>query len=203
MKSRLRHLLSRRWAPVGLCGVILAVALIPMIPNIPFSMGPTSTPSYFTSSGVTSIPAGAPALVYPYPTSVSIAPLLWQAESGMRYDSFGGYARTGPALDPASSSLPLLQPSQMQALFFSSYIYTPKNQVLYGALPRTYLTVPPFSRATFQAMRTFCTKFGVHTIVVDPLLGQRPDIVVRYLTAAFGSPVRSGGMEEWKVAAQP
>lgn len=86
--------LIRRFSLHGLRRVaVVASALLVLVPLLPNGFIPSSrvhTPSYFRSSAVQEIPAGATLLSYPYPYYSSNAPMLWQAASDMRFRLVGG-----------------------------------------------------------------------------------------------------------------
>ncbi len=83
----------RRGAAVGwvVPGVIAVVALLPLVPNVPFTaVGQVGTPLYF-STAVDQIRPGTTAVVYPYPSSLTPNAQMWQAVADMRFRMPGGY----------------------------------------------------------------------------------------------------------------
>jgi hypothetical protein len=70
--------------------VVTAAALVPLVPAamIPYEM---RTPGFFTGDQVRQIPDGATALVLPYPRPDQTSAMLWQAESGFRFQMPGCY----------------------------------------------------------------------------------------------------------------
>lgn len=79
----------RRWVVPSLLAV---VCLLPLVPDGPIT-GVTAiwTPAYFTSPALTSQPAGAVTVLYPYPSVATPAGQLWQAMAGLHFRSPGGY----------------------------------------------------------------------------------------------------------------
>ncbi len=72
-------------------GVIAVVALLPIVPNVPFTaVGSVGTPLYF-STAVDQIPTGSTAIVYPYPSSLTPNAQMWQAVADLRFRMPGGY----------------------------------------------------------------------------------------------------------------
>ncbi|MCW2606696.1 MAG: hypothetical protein JWO60_1389 [Frankiales bacterium] len=76
-------------------GAVLAVAcLVPLLPAWPYAYADAEVPAYFTTPAVRAVPRDSVALTYPVPRFPESAPMLWQAESGFRYRSLGGYVIT-------------------------------------------------------------------------------------------------------------
>lgn len=73
-----------------------AAVLIPVLPNWPLGQSPADIPLFFTSADVNVVPPGSLVATYPYPRATTAWPMLWQAQSGMRYRMLGGYA-LGPS----------------------------------------------------------------------------------------------------------
>jgi hypothetical protein len=71
--------------------VLVITCLLPLLPRAPYSYVDARTPSYFTSGAVNRIPAGGVAFTYPVPRFPGSGPMEWQAQSGFRYRSLGGY----------------------------------------------------------------------------------------------------------------
>lgn len=80
----------RVWAAAAACAV-------PLVPTLPYTYKDAGTPKYFTSTAIERIPLGGVAFTYPVPRFPSSAAMQWQALSGFRYRSLGGYVITrGP-----------------------------------------------------------------------------------------------------------
>jgi hypothetical protein len=166
--------------------------MVPLLPSFPYTTATTGVPAYFTSdasSGVGQIPVGSVALTYPYPVNPNNVAMLWQAVSGMRFRILGDYAIT-PAPDGSgngSLAPPLLQPALMQTLLGSALV----GGSAVEALP------PVSAAATESQLRRFLLRYGVASVIVDPL-GADPQLVVHYLTAALGEPpTAQGGVLVW------
>jgi hypothetical protein len=85
-----RHVLAR----VSLSALAPAVAivlLVPLLPNWPYPEHPADVPVFFTSSADQVISPGSLVLTYPYPLTATANPMLWQADTGMRFRLLGGY----------------------------------------------------------------------------------------------------------------
>jgi hypothetical protein len=180
----------------GLAGpaIVAGVALVPLIPSAPYAAGAVSTPAFFASAAVDRIPAGSAVLTYPYPLrSEAEWNMTFQVETGMRFKVFGGDAFVpGPRGRSVSPPAPLA-PRVVEHLL--SDAYTPafaKTQL--GTAPTA--PTPPVDKRTVAALRTFLRRYHVSAVVVDDL-GARPKKVVRYVTAAIGPPVRTGGVWAW------
>jgi hypothetical protein len=176
-------------AEVGLVAVLAATSVLFLIPKWPVATVATAAPPYFTSSGVERIPPGSTVLSYPYPTPGAAQPMLWQALSGMRYETLGSYA-LNPGPDGDASQFPTsLVPADVQRLF-------------YGEQGVQSKTGPPFPLAAHRpalvvSIRRFLTDQAVGTVVVErgaPNAG----VVAGLMEEAMARPPdRSGGIDAW------
>ena len=82
---------SRFWPSLLVAAVGVAV-LLPLVPDWPFAQVPANVPSFFTDGDVRTVPSGSIAVTYPYPLTATAWPMVWQADSDMRYRMLGGYA---------------------------------------------------------------------------------------------------------------
>ncbi|MGC9962658.1 MAG: hypothetical protein ABSE47_12270 [Acidimicrobiales bacterium] len=73
-------------------GVVAAIAVLSLLPNLPFSSRAVPWPAALTRSIRTLVPAGSVILAYPYPTPLRPEAMLWEAQAGMDYHLLGGYA---------------------------------------------------------------------------------------------------------------
>jgi hypothetical protein len=132
-------------------------------------------------------------LAYPYPDlagGLFFQPphniMLDQAVAGMRFKLIGGYGWF-PAQNGAHgvASPPVLKPTSVEAIFDAAY---------HGdGTPQT----SPLAESNVTALRVFLRKYDVETVVVFQK-GAYPDVVVSYVNAAIGAPVRSaGGVTSW------
>ncbi|GAC1439605.1 MAG: hypothetical protein NVS3B26_03050 [Mycobacteriales bacterium] len=74
--------------------VMAVTCVLPLLPSGLYRYQDARTPPFFTSSAVDRVPAGGLALTYPVPRYPGSAPMEWQAQSGFRYRSVGGYVIT-------------------------------------------------------------------------------------------------------------
>jgi Bacterial Ig domain len=173
-------------------GAVAAVSVIPLLPRHTQPVTKTGIPSFFTSAAADAIPAGSVVLAYPYPDfsgGLFFQPphdiMLDQAVSGMRFKLIGGYgwfpSPTGAHGVPAPQ---VLQPASIQAIFDA------------GVHADATREASPLSEANVKDLRLFLHKYDVQTVVVLPK-GAYPDVVAHYVTAAIGSPVKSGGVTAW------
>jgi hypothetical protein len=86
-----RRRLNRRLAG-GLAVLLGMAALVPLVPNWPYNEQPADVPAFFTSGVARLVPDGSLVATYPYAITSSAQPLLWQAETAMRFRILGGYA---------------------------------------------------------------------------------------------------------------
>ncbi len=209
-RDRPRH---RRSTPVSLpaaagASLLVVVALLPLLPSHPIGSAVVKVPRYFTTSAVDAIAPGANVLVYPYPIEQDDYSMLWQVETGFRFDLFGGYVLTPLQTDPpagagqgGADTPQTLDPPQLQILF-------------YEANAGSQILVPPVPWAT-REVEQFLRRYAVQAVIVDtdhePAtvapdidLGQNestanvaPGAVVRIFRAMFGKPVRDGSLLIW------
>ena len=85
------HATGRLGRGSALAALVIVASLLP---NWPYASVDARVPTYFTTSAVRRIPAGALALTYPVPRFPDSAPMQWQALAGYRYRSVGGYLIT-------------------------------------------------------------------------------------------------------------
>ena len=83
---------SGRPGRIALGAGATAVALIPLLPGLPYPTNQWSIPAFFTDGAVDMIPAGS--TVYIPPDKVNLEALVWQAASGMRFRTQLGWVFT-------------------------------------------------------------------------------------------------------------
>jgi hypothetical protein len=76
-----------RWS--GRAAVV--VALLPLLPAVPFASGFVPVPSFFTTNAVHVLQPNSTVLVVPFPYAQHAVAMEWQAEAGLRYRMPGGY----------------------------------------------------------------------------------------------------------------
>jgi hypothetical protein len=167
---------ERRRAALGIAALVLA--LFPLLPRWPSPSTRLAVPPFFAQA-VDRIPQGSVALVAPfahYPPSV--APMLWQAQSGMRYRMPEGYfvsadaagrAQFGPTATPMSQAMESIQN---------------------GRPP------PPLSPAQRARLNAVLHGWGVRTVLVGPM--RHEAAMVAFFTALLGRPPTPvGGVFAW------
>lgn len=83
--------LRRPRGALGAAAVL--VCLLPLVPNSErFIVPVVSTPRFFTSTAVKTIPPGAVVMIAPMATVHDTDAMIWQIKSGMRFAQIGGYA---------------------------------------------------------------------------------------------------------------
>jgi hypothetical protein len=94
-----------RWGRM-LGGVTVALALLPLVPVVPFPSMDARSPRYFLTGVGEALPNGATALVAPYSRAGWADAMLWQAASGMAFRMPEGYAFVpGPSANPPPSAI--------------------------------------------------------------------------------------------------
>jgi hypothetical protein len=159
--------------------VALALALLALLPRSPAPSTRLAVPPFFASAVVRRIPPGSVVLVAPfahYPPTV--APMLWQAMSGMRFRMPEGYfvgadaagrAQFGPSATPVSQVMEAIQA---------------------GRSP------PPPTPAVHAALLGVLRGWHVQTVLVGPMGHQAT--MVQFFSALLGRPPTPlGGAVAW------
>jgi hypothetical protein len=71
---------------------LVLLALVPLLPRMPFPSPRISTPPFFRSAAEDGIPMGSFVVIAPNPEPRNVATMRWQAVAGMRFRMAGGYA---------------------------------------------------------------------------------------------------------------
>jgi hypothetical protein len=178
-------------------GTVIAVALVllPLLPRLPYQSSPAPLPAYFTSSVAASIPRSSVILTYPFDVDPVDDAMLWQASAGMRFAIFGGQASVPGRNGFATSILPDPPAAPVVQLFLAAFS---GHAVVNGrGRPGQGAKLPPLDAATGRSIVAFCRHYGVGAVVVYPI-GDKPRLVEKYLSAAFGRrPQSVGGVEVW------
>jgi hypothetical protein len=80
---------AQAWRSRLLAGAVAILAFAAVFPRLPYPATPVDLPAFFTQPA---IPDGSVAVIFPFVDSSHKAPLLWQAQSGMRFKMPEGYA---------------------------------------------------------------------------------------------------------------
>ncbi|MDA8359728.1 MAG: hypothetical protein M0Z95_26280 [Actinomycetota bacterium] len=167
-----------------------AIALLPLTPQLPYAGKPTDIPPFYASSAVHAIPSGSVVLAYPYPIGTELISMLGQVEAGMRFKLIGGDAFVPGPNGQATSGPDLLAPTQVQAIFYTTFAPGPTGP------SRDLAHFPPLNAGVTANLRTFLTIYHVSTVVIDPI-GVNPAGALRYVSAVLGPGRRSGGVVVW------
>ncbi len=167
-----------------------AVALLPLVPQLPYAGEPIDVPSFYASSAVDHIPRGSVVLAYPYPVGSQLVSMLGQVEAGMRFKLIGGYAFVPGPNGRSTFGPDLLAPTQVQAILYNTYAPSATGP------PSDLTHYPPLNAGVEANLRTFLTVYHVSAVVVDPI-GVNPAGTLRYLSATLGPGRRSGGVVVW------
>lgn len=159
------------------------LCLLTLLPDLPYSYVDARIPAYFTSDAVDRIPQGAVAFTYPVPRFPDSEPMEWQAASGFRYRSLGGYVIT---------------PGEAGRGTFAGNV-TVWERVVGQAARDGALEVPTqVQRRLLQEM----TELRVRAVLVADRPGARA--VVQLVTRLLGPPdEHRGGVTAWYVESGP
>ncbi len=189
--------LAAPWRSLMAAALILclvAVVLVPLIPDARDASVPTPVAPFFSSSEMGAIPPGSVVLAYPYPQSWQDVParlqsvddaLLDQAVSGMRFSIIGGYGWR-PRWGYVTAEPSVLEPLSVETLFNGSF-YGTATAAQFALLKRSNLVAD---------LRNFLRLHHVDTVIVLPL-GEHPAYVTARVTAAIGTPLHTGGVTVW------
>jgi hypothetical protein len=158
-------------------GAIAALALLTLLPRLPFASSPTNVPAFFSAGAGLSLPTGSVALVVPYAHEFESRAMLWQLSADLRFKMPEGYAnRPGPALNPAPTVLGQDLIAMQQ-----------------GA------PTPDVSTAYRAAVLAELRRWQVQAVVLGPMAGE--DRMLAFLTAVMGTPpTHDGGVYLWRLS---
>jgi hypothetical protein len=160
-RARPRTLGPRRrlggWRVAGT--VLLALSLVSLVPQWPYSIAADSVPAWFSSPAVNRIPAGSTLVTYPYASDIDNLPMFWQAVTGMRYRiPFGQVVLPDPHFPP------------FEVAFNDCWT-------------RPALRMPP--RSLIAGSRVVLSFWQVRRVVVPLQYSINPACAIRFLTATL------------------
>src|SRR6266851_3564958 len=157
-------------------GAVAVLALLSLLPRIPFVTSPTNVPAYFSAGAVSPLPTDSVALVVPYAHQFESRAMLWQLSADLRFKMPEGYAnRPGPALDPAPTMLGHDLMAMQQ-----------------GA------RAPDVSATYRAAALAELRRWQVKAVVLGPMADE--DRMLEFLTAIMGTtPTQNGGVYLWSL----
>lgn len=171
----------RRSRSSGLAlGVIVAAALLPLFPALPYPSGMSDTPRFF-SSGARAIPHGSVALVAPLAgvAGGTTRPLLWQAESALRFRMPEAYV-----VRPAEST---------PALGDDSPLFRRMVQIQAGE------AVSPVTPAARHRILCQLARLDVGSIAVGPMHVGYAKTIAFFTDVLRRDPVETMGVRLWTV----
>jgi len=161
----------------ALCAV-LVVALAPLLPALPYSIGRDDTPRFF-SAGAHAIPKDSVALIAPYasPLGGTSRPMVWQARADMRFRMPEGYVIHGSGrFDPRDARSPLFK--RMIA-------------IQAGDL------APPVTADARQRILCQLERLNVRSVVIGPMRVGRSESIRLFRRVLDAPPVETGGVQLW------
>ncbi len=174
------------------------------VPAARFTADSTDVSSWFHTSEFRSVVAPeSHILFYPYPNPFFNHAMLIQADTEMRFEIAGGQAIIGDK-DGHNQGITMNEPWQVPTVFMRALWGLSTGASLTGTtngtLPGLSHVMPPRNEATAAAFREYVRRYEISTIIVTPF-GIESDLVVDYLTDAFGPPkTRSAGeIRYWQV----
>jgi hypothetical protein len=159
-------------------GVIVAAALVPLLPSLPYPSATGDTPRFF-SSGARAIPKGSVALVAPLAgvAGGTTRPLLWQAESALRFRMPESYV-----IRPASST---------PALADDSPLFRRMVQI------QAAEAVPPITPAARRRILCQLVRLDVRSIAVGPMHVGYAKSIAFFTDVLRRDPVETMGVRLW------
>jgi hypothetical protein len=151
------------------------VALLPLVPRLPYPATAIPAPAFFATTARSQIPEGSVSLVAPYSRGNEGTAMLWQAMSGLRYRMPEGYVyRAGPSNDPP--------PSRTQSIM----VATEQGKDL-----------PPMTEPLLQEIWGELRQWKIRTIIVGPMAHQ--ERMLAFFAALLDrAPNVSGGVYWWE-----
>lgn len=172
----------RAWQPqrrrLGWLAVIASLVLL--LPAVPYTSIPQTSPAFFTGGAASRIPGGSVALVIPFSMAgaANVGAMIWQAQSGMRFRMPEGYAfipdagAAGERLSPPPSAT--------------------QTQTVAVAQGRS----APLTDETRRQILGELASWHVQTVVVGPMANEQQEIDL--FTSIFGqAPEAVDGVYVW------
>lgn len=204
-----RPLTGGRPRRAGVAAAAIAVlALAPLLPRQPYPSTPVGDgayasypipPFFHDAADLAPIPAGRPAVVYPFSDPAPTAGLvdysvLWQAVAGERFELMDGDAtRPGP-YGAGTEAPPPLVPVELESMMFDAYF---GPYAYFGSISLHTTRFPALTQQALGLVRAALAGYGVTTVIVDPV-GYDPDAFVAAVDAALGAtPEARDGVLVW------
>ncbi len=156
--SRSRRL--GRWRIGGT--ILLALALVSLVPQWPYQVNASDVPAWFSSADVRRIPVGSTLVTYPYASNNHNLPMFWQAVNGMRYRIPVGEVVLA---DPHFTAF--------EVAFNLCWV-------------NPALRMPP--RTLIAGSQAALRQWHVRWVVVPLQYSVNPSCAIRFLTATLGAP---------------
>jgi hypothetical protein len=165
--------------PLLAVAAVVAVALAPLLPNLPYDFSARATPRFFTA-GAHAIPRGSVALVAPLAgvAGGTTAPMLWQAEADMRFRMPEGY---------------VIRPHGTFAL-------PEEHLTLFDRMARLGRGEQPPALTSRELADVRCTlrRFDVDSVIVGPMPAGRARTIGLFRTVLGKPATSSGGVVYWR-----
>lgn len=176
--------LSHRWPWATGTAAVAAVALLPLVPQLPIAAATTDVPAVSVGTGPHQIPPSSVLLSYPYPVDPAVQAMLLQALDGNRFSIVGGYVVVRSPSGSAQLAPTELQPTYVESMFTDAY-------------NGTTLRAITSDDQTTAWLRQYLRRYGIATVIVYQL-GKDPGLVDRYVASTIGPPqVRTTQYEAW------
>jgi hypothetical protein len=157
---------------------VLAVALLPLLPNLPYESSARATPPFFTS-GAHRIPRDSVALIAPLAGvgGGTTTPMLWQAEADMHFKMPGGY---------------IIRPQ-------GGFALPDEEQTLFDRMARLGdgEVLPPLTEREREDILCTLQRFDVKTVVVGPMPVGHGRMIAFFRDVLGSAPQQSGGVAYW------
>ena len=191
-RSKKNSSVRRQWArgrgSVIFAGMTLVILVATQLPQWPRqSQYVARPPAVLPTSIKRAVPVGDPvAITYPYATTYTMQPMLWQVEDGFKFRLLGGYA-----YHPNSSGRPSLAPSVMSPSGLQQFL-AGQDPLTVFAYFKTYGRPLPVTPELVATTRATLSKYDVGLVIVDRSVpGSGP--VMRLFNDALGPPKLSTG----------
>ncbi len=175
--------------------LIAIMALVPLLPALPHKEAKVNIPKYFLTDQVNKIPAGSTVLAYPYPVLNNNFAMLWQIQSGFRFNLLGGYVFT-PFLT-SNTPKKLSGGGFGPVIFEGGTIPIVLFEQAAGGPPESGPNVIPPLPWAFAELKTYLQTYHVNVIIADRI-GKDPGYATVFLSKALQmKPEHFGKLDIW------
>ncbi len=178
-----------------LVSIIAVLALVPLLPALPYKEAKINIPKYFFTSQVNKIPSGSTVLTYPYPVITTNYAMMWQIQSGFRFNLLGGYVFT-PFL-PTTPNAKITGGGFGPVIFEGGTVPVVLFEQAYAGPPKSGPNVIPPLPWAFAQLKTYLAAYHVN-VIIAARVGKDPGYATVFLSKALEmKPEHFGNVDIW------